>query len=224
MKFELHGLQSGTWADPETPKASRRPSSVFKVSWRQVLHSLDDETAKIGLAGPVIIEIGVQDYDIRQDRQGLLSGAGRPYHPGAVVSFESKKHGPMRYATDAYDSQPGHGSASLLPWQANVRAVTLTLEALRGIARWGVASSGQQYAGWAALPAGGRVTFPSADAALRWMMTRVPEGTAPAASARELYRVLAAKLHPDAAGSGADPEDWDRLQSARLLLQSANIL
>ncbi len=39
-------------------------------------------------------------------------------------------------------------------WQHNVRAIALTLEALRAVDRYGATETGQQYAGFKALPAG----------------------------------------------------------------------
>jgi hypothetical protein len=132
------------------------------------------------------------------------------------VSFDSD-YGPLRYATDAYERDWGHGMPS---WQANLRAIALTLEALRAIDRWGVSKRGEQYTGWKALPAGGEVTFPSADAALRWMREMAGESVS-LRSARLVYRDLAKRMHPDA---GGDTLDWERLSAARLLLMSAGIL
>jgi hypothetical protein len=217
MRFEIHAFRGGSWAGPETPKAQRRSANLFKVTWRQALQALDTETAHLRLAGPVIIEIGCQDYDIRADRQGLLART-HVAHPGAVVSFETKQLGPMRYAADAYERAWAGG---LLSWQANVRAVTLTLEALRSINRWGVAKSAQQYAGFLALPPGGTVTFATTDDALSWMRSRQP-GSFTGSTASDLYRALAREMHPDQAG--ADPDDWERLQAARLLLREAGKL
>jgi hypothetical protein len=39
-------------------------------------------------------------------------------------------------------------------WQHNVRAIALTLEALRAVDRYGATETGQQYTGFKALPAG----------------------------------------------------------------------
>jgi hypothetical protein len=228
MKFEVHPYQAGRWTDPETPSEARRGSAVFSQAgktrddargagfWRSALKLLDDETRQLKLDGLVVIEAGFADWDLRADRTGPLARVRESY-PGVVVSFTSKLWGPMRFATDAHEPKwagdpPG--------WQANVRAVALTLGALRAIDRWGVARRGQQYTGWKALPASDGQTFPSADAALRWMRGQAPEGLT-GTSARELYRELARRMHPDA---GGDPAAWDKLQAARLLLMAGKVL
>jgi hypothetical protein len=64
------------------------------------------------------------------------------------------------------------------------------------------------------------VTFPSADAALRWMAEQ-DDADAPPEYAGTIYRNLARRFHPDA---GGDPGDWDRLGAARLLLMGAGMI
>ena len=230
MKFEVHSYQAGQWMDTGTPPEARRGSSAFRQAgrrsgsfgedagfWKSTLQLLDDQTRFLGLDGLVIIEAGFADWDLRLDRHGPLARAQESY-PGVVVSFTSRLYGPMRYATDAYEAKylgdpPG--------WQANVRAVALTLQALRAIDRWGVARRGQQYTGWKALSASSGVTFPSADEALRWMSGHTPEDV-PGGTARELYRALARRWHPE--GSAPDAGQWERLEAAKLLLQSAGMI
>jgi hypothetical protein len=60
-----------------------------------------------------------------------------------VVSFPSR-FGRLSMASGRYMSTPRR----MPGWQANVRAVALTLEALRTVNRHGVAVSGEQYAGF----------------------------------------------------------------------------
>ena len=210
MRYETRPLVA--WTDPETPQ--RRSSSRFKASWADTLDFLSAEIAKVGGKEPVVIQVDVTEGDIRLD--GMLRANAKVGHPGVVLSFDSD-FGPLRYATDAYEQT---WSRDLPSWQANLRAIALTLEALRAIDRWGVSKRGEQYSGWRALPSGGSVTFPSADAALRWMqeMSGIP---ADEGSARLVYRDLARKMHPDAGGSSGD---WDRLDAAKLLLTKAGLL
>jgi hypothetical protein len=199
------------WTDPET--IPRRGAHVFRASWQDTLDLLADEIGKIDGKPPVVFQIDVQEADLRLD--GMLRSNAKVGHPGVVISFESK-YGPLRYATDTYERQWGHG---LDGWKANIRAIALALQALRAVDRWGVTKRGEQYAGWKALPPGGTVTFPTADAALRWMreMASMGEASAP----RDVYRALARKLHPDAGGNA---EDWDRLAAAKLLLTQGGLL
>jgi hypothetical protein len=235
MTFEVHPYQASRWADPETPSASRRGSAAFKQAgksrdagardisfWRSTLELLETETGQLKRDGTVIIEAGFAEWDLRADRSGPLARVSES-HPGVVVSLISKVHGPMRFATDAYELKyrgdpPG--------WQANIRAIALTLRALRDLDRWGVARSGQQYAGWLALPAGGTgLTFPSADAALRWMQEHKPKGFT-GDTTSELYKALAIRMHPDSGKHAAtwDPDDWTKLENAKLLLTTAKMM
>jgi len=207
VRYEIRPLVA--WTDPET--ASRRSTSRFRASWQDTLDFLSAEIGKIGGKEPVVIQLDVQEGDIRLD--GMLRANARVGHPGVVVSFDSD-FGPLRYATDAYEKDWAHGMPS---WQGNLRAIALTLEALRAIDRWGVSKRGEQYTGWKALPATSGVTFPSADEALRWMRDQAGD-TGPL---KTVYRDLAKRLHPDVGGSA---EEWEKLSAARLLLMSAGIL
>ena len=208
MRYEIRPLVA--WTDPETK--NRRSSSRFRASWQDTLDFLSAEIEKVGGKDPVVIQLDVTEGDIRLD--GMLRANAKVGHPGVVVSFESR-FGPLRYATDAYEKDWSRGMPS---WQANLRAIALTLEALRAIDRWGVSKRGEQYTGWKALPAGGSRPFTSADDALRWM--RGFGGPADLA-VRDLYRHLAKLLHPDA---GGDRAEWDRLDQARSLLVTAGML
>lgn len=217
MRYDIRPLVA--WTDPETPV--RRSSSRFKASWADTLEFLSAEISKVGGKEPVVLQVDVTEGDIRLD--GMLRANAKVGHPGVVVSFDSD-FGPLRYATDAYEKDWSHGMPS---WQANIRAIALTLEALRAIDRWGVSKRGEQYTGWKALPSGGSVTFPSADEAARWMRHQVANlitvrpDDLEKAPPRELYRMLARKMHPDAGGSA---DDWDRLDAAKLLLTNAGML
>jgi hypothetical protein len=230
MTFEVHPYQTGRWPETDTPSEARRGSGAFKQAgrrrdadvrdvsfWKSTLELLDDEVRYLAVASVVVIEAGFADWDLRTDRRGPLARV-RESHPGVIISFESGAYGPMRYATDAYEPK---WSGDPPGWQANVRAVALTLKALRDLDRWGVARRGQQYTGWKALPATSGVTFPSADEALRWMTEHKPKGFM-GDTARELYRALARRWHEN--GSAPDADQWERLEAAKLLLQTANLL
>jgi hypothetical protein len=219
MRYEIRPLVA--WTDPET--SPRRGAHVFRASWRDTLVMLGDEIERIGGQPPVVFQIDVTEGDIRLD--GMLRANAKAGHPGVVVSFLSD-FGPLRYATDAYERQWGHGMDS---WQANIRAIALTLEALRSIDRWGVSKRGEQYTGWKALPASTGTTFPSADEALRWMRSRAADLCDVPAEAvevtlppRDCYRLLARRWHPDT--PTADPDEWERLSNARTLLTTAGML
>lgn len=124
---------------PHKPTARRRRAS-FKTSYPRTIGLLEREVRALG-GGDVTMGVGLEEYDIRQDGQPRANARAR-VHPGVEVSFDSRDHGRQTFATDEYDD-----------WQDNVRAIALSLEALRAVERWGV-SKGKQYAGFALLTAG----------------------------------------------------------------------
>lgn len=188
----------GPWGRPVTK--ARASGYRFRAPWNDTLDLLDVETAKLGVRGVIAVRIDVQRGDIRRD--GMLRANASVGFPGIVVSFESR-HGPLSYATDAYDH-----------WQANVRAIALSLQALRAVDRYGVSKSGEQYAGWRAIEPPRPDGAGSPDEALRWL-EGVTETQGEGLSHRELLRRAAKILHPDR--NGSDRALWDRLDQARQL-------
>jgi hypothetical protein len=162
---------------------------------------LTSEIEKLGVKGTIAVRIDVQRGDIRQD--GMLRARASVGFPGVVVSFESR-YGPLSYATDEYDS-----------WQANVRAIALSLQALRAVDRYGVSKWGEQYAGWRAIESGRTAAvFASADEAERWL-----QQYGAGLPLRSMLRVAAKVCHPDA--NGGDRTAWNRYEAARQMLGTA---
>jgi hypothetical protein len=191
----------GPWTRPET--RHRAPASRFTASWSDTMNLLTSEIEKLGLRGAIAVQVDVERGDIRLD--GMLRANAKVRHPGVVVSFDSR-FGPLSYATDAYTT-----------WQANLRAIALSLQALRAVDRYGVTRSGEQYQGWRAIEAGQPHGFASADEALRWLEQQA--GVEPnKVGWRALLRVVSAKLHPDR--NGGDRAGWDRLDAARQVLEA----
>jgi hypothetical protein len=97
-------------------------------------------------------------------------------------------------------------------WQhirQNLRAIALTLAALRGVDRWGAATLEQAFTGFAALPAGDGDTTPT-ERPWREVLAVPADGwtvTAPASVvlryARDQARALLKLAHPDAGGTDA---------------------
>jgi hypothetical protein len=213
MRWEIRPL--GPWLGPVT--GDRKSSGAFKAHWDQTLALLDDEVEALGCDGPVVIQIDVLAVDLRAD--GMLRTRARVGNfPGVIVSFKSR-HGPLRYATDAYEQR---WSGNLPGWQANVRAIALSLEALRAVDRYGVSKRGEQYTGWSALPAAraqGAQWFTEPAEAESWMLGSAAElgvVNEPGVSLPDLYRRLAKQMHPDVRG---DSELWERLDAAATLLE-----
>jgi hypothetical protein len=133
----------------------------------------------------------------------LLRARARVDFPGAKVSFQSD-HGPLTYATDAYDQLY---TGSMPGWQANVRAIALSLQALRAVDRYGVTGSGEQYRGWTAIGAAPAEKTLTIDAAVQIL---APHWPGPASDLRTseaavtaAFRAGARVHHPDAGGTAA---------------------
>jgi len=209
----------GPWNRPITKE--RRSTGVFRASWDATLRLLLDEIDHLDPTGPIVLAVDVQRTDLRLD--GMLKARAQVGFPGVVVSFTSRRLGPLSYATDAYEQRYYSDMPS---WQANVRAIALSLGALRAVDRYGCTASGEQYAGWRAIEAAPveASALASADAALRWMREETDlgrSGLTADASPISLYRALARRFHPD---GGGDPASWTRLQEAYKQLAEAGLL
>jgi HNH endonuclease len=137
----------GKFTDPRKP-------NPFRASWSNTVELLDGELTNLG-ADPttVALQLAVTEGECRLDGQ-IRSGA-KVAHPGVILSFTTRRYGPLSYPCDTFEarwSQDGPG------WKINVRAIALGLEALRKVARYGIAGRGEQYTGWAALPPGDLAT------------------------------------------------------------------
>jgi hypothetical protein len=211
MRWQIRPL--GPWLGPVT--GDRKSSGVFKASWDDTLTLLGNEMEALGGDGAAIVQIDVQAFDVRADGM-LKSRAQVGNFPGVVVSFDSR-HGPLRYATDAYEQQ---WSGSPPGWQANVRAIALSLVSLRAVDRYGVSKSGEQYRGWTALAAAkpGQGPFTTRADAESWMLKCAAEsGISMWQGWDGLYKALAKVMHPDNKQTG-NADLWDRLDAAVKLL------
>lgn len=161
LEARFRPLADWPQADTKTRQAPR-----FTSTWGQTLSLLDAELGHLK-AKDVVLETFHRRQDLRND--GWPKADARvPPHPGVIVSFASS-FGPLRYLTDQFTSgsywvasigthgHPGYVPSKTVPypgWQANVRAIALSLEALRAVDRYGVSRRGEQYTGWNALPPG----------------------------------------------------------------------
>lgn len=138
----------------------------------------------------------VVSCNVRPRLTGLPPGGAAPSDPGVAVYWEDVKGRPRVMACDAWESVRG-----------NVRAIAITINALRQIERSGASQLLERaFTGFAALPAD---ASPSAwRTVFGW-----PDGepvTLETVSTR--YRTLARIRHPDAGGSH---EDLIQLNRAR---------
>lgn len=183
------------WPGELTDEANREGHS-FKASWSDTLELLGREVAYLG-ADEVVLQVAADERAMRLD--GGLRADAKPEHPGVIVSFDSKRHGALRYFTDRFTRNWGHQSPG---WQANVRAIALGLEALRKVERYGIANRGEQYTGWSALPSGADTS--TAYQELLLATAKMPDGsTWPPSPESQLtiYRMALKNAHPDMGGS-----------------------
>lgn len=215
------------WPQPET---KTRQIARFSASWSSTLDLLDRELRFLG-AKDVVIEAGFRMTDIRNDGWPR-DNAKTPAFPGVIVSFESV-WGPLRYLTDEFErSQAFRGGDSWTGpgWKANLRAIALSLEALRAVDRYGVTRRGEQYRGWNALPPGIPLgPTMSVDEAARFIQETGeyggPDGADESIQAiiddpmilTDYYRSAAKRLHPDL---GGDSEQFRRLGEAKTIIEA----
>jgi hypothetical protein len=210
VRYEFRPLEA--WTDPETRSRERAP---WTATWQSTLDMLARELGHLGVK-MAVIQVDASEADLRRD--GMPRGDAVVGHPGVIVSFESR-FGPLRYAADTY-----RGNAKHAAWQANLRAIALTLQALRSVDRYGATKRGEQYQGWTAIEAP-KPTFADWHAAAEWMRDyainelRIPHDAG--GDWNSLYRAMAKKMHPD---QGHPRADWDRLDEARRMLQKAGML
>lgn len=164
---------------PGWPRAKHRESSQFKVSIGVAFRALENELKLLG-ARQVIVSSNL----FRGSTGVPLSGQGKPKDPGVAVYFKLDARD-LSLACDRYEKV-----------EANMRALHLTVAALRGIERWG--SSGmveRAFTGFAALPAAG--------AKRPWWEVLGTQKAATIENARAARNRLARIYHPDAGGSEA---------------------
>jgi len=209
MRYEIRPL--GRWDRPVTEH--RASAGRFRVGWSDALEHLGREITALG-GSLAVIQIDAPEQDIRRD--GMLRSRAKVGFPGVKISFESR-HGPLTYATDAYQK---FYAGDLESWQANVRAITLGLEALRAVDRYGITRSGEQYRGWTQIEAGPGGGTSRDDAATVLLSTtgidvRHEHLLTDPEAVRKAYRSAAKRHHPD---NGGSDEVFRRIVQARDVL------
>lgn len=175
------------WPDGrERTPSHRREYGRFDLSSGRARDHLFDELKRLGARYPVIstnieLKLNGEPYASRKE----------PDDPGVAIYFEFKGRQHV-FACDRYDRA----------WK-NIRGIGKTIEALRGISRWGTGDMLERsFEGFAALPA------PDAS----WPTVL---GVGLHASTDEInaaYRNKARDAHPDAGGS---IEEMQRINQAR---------
>lgn len=189
-------------------RTKRRQCSPFSVKYAKLLDDLEDELKKLG-ARDIVVQAGLSRDDIRND--GWPRGGAVFHDPGVILSFVNRKGEEIAFPCDTY-----HG------YQANLRAISLTLTALRSIDRYGVSKHAEQYKGWKKLPpAPKRMTVVEALS----FVGRHGGGSYPvypdsADKFTSAYREAAKRLHPDKPDTGSH-EQFVLLQQAAEVVEEA---
>jgi hypothetical protein len=179
-----------------------RKGSQFTASWRDTLDLLEREVYAIqtrGMDDPILM-MDIEESDLRLD--GQVRANARPKSDAVALSFESTK-GHLTFRSDRYDSKPWGSKMDAL-WQHNVRAIALTLEALRAVERHGATQSEEQYVGFRQLAAAPAPAPPTSVEA--WTTLGIFAGYAgeipPAPEHQERVISMARRgAHPDGHGS-----------------------
>lgn len=191
-------------------KTQVRQPARFASAYSKTLDLLERELFHLG-GKNVVIQADCELSEIRND--GMLRSNARMRSPGIIVSFDSK-HGSLSYPCDRFTR-----------WEDNLRAIALSLEALRTVDRYGVTRSAEQYRGWAKIESTqSEAHFSTAhDAAYFVFRTGLPkemprpeEVLASSDRYREIYRAAAARVHPDR--MEGDDKKFKLLQRARVVL------
>lgn len=173
----------------------KRQSGQFKGSADRAQRDLCAEIARLGGRLPVISS----NVAIRRDGMPYADAARRKIDdPGVAVYFE--RNGKQQvFACDQYDA----------PWK-NIRAITKTIEALRGIARWGASDMLERsLSAFEALP-------PPSYERPWWEVLGVNQRPPSRESVERAYRELARERHPDAGGSDAMMAELNAARAAAL--------
>lgn len=210
------------WQDPHR----KRNGSPFASSYQSTLNLLVRELVQLGTV-EAMLQVDASERDVRLD--GQLRADAKVGHPGVILTVDTKRHGSLVYSCDAFNGgyRWSNGSHSRTAgWQENLRAVTLGLEALRKVERYGIANRGQQYAGYRELGSGielGEAPM-TVEQAARFIAEHASDGgwlsdvAEDPSFALALFKEAAKVLHPDV---GGDPELFRRLSRARDVLVEA---
>lgn len=181
QSFPLH------WPE-HWPRAKSRQNAPFQMTLAGARDHLMNELRLMGARYIVLSS----NLELRRD--GLpYANQRKPEDAGVSVYFQW--HGKqMTFACDRWNKV-----------EDNIRAIGKTIEALRGIDRWGASDMMERaFSAFEALPP------PEGFTQTCWTVLGVPEGSSPEEIAAA-YRSLARMAHPDKGGSR---EEWDALQSA----------
>jgi len=174
-----------TWP-PGRPRSARQETALFKTPLGAAIRRVQREVNLLGGRELVISS----NLPLRRDGAPTLR-AGYIRDLGVAVYFALKKK-PMCFACDRWNKI-----------EDNVQAIAKTIEALRGIERWGSGQMVEQaFTGFVALPAPEQP----------WQVLGLDTSTPTPDQVEAAYRRLASEHHPD---RGGDTHQMARINAAR---------
>lgn len=174
------------WPVKPTPHHARK-KAPFGGSWANTLGTLEREI--VHLRGrDILVQAFFRPQDIRNDGWPR-SSAPNPSGPGVIVSFDSPNGGLSFPCDTFYD------------WRHNLRAIALSLSALRAVERYGVTRQQEQYKGWRRLEAAPASSVKRAEAIAFISKLTGLDAEAVEADPVVAYRKAASVAHPDQGGS-----------------------
>ena len=183
---------------PRTPVCDQE-WGPFKTTMNDAQNGLLYEIEKLG-GHHVVLSTNIR---LRQD--GLPYTRDREPDDGGVAVYFEYKGQPMCFACDRY-----------LKVRANIQAIRKTIEALRGIERWGASDMMERaFTGFMQLPAPGQSDVRG------WReVLGIADGITDLGYIKHAYRRLCAERHPDRGGSDAAMSElnraWEQAQEALL--------
>lgn len=213
MKYTVRPLTDRAWiaAKPRVP-------SRFTSTWTDTLTLLEREVNALqtpGMDDPVLM-VDAQESDFRLD--GRLRARAKLGTSAVALSFDSV-NGPMMFRCDRYDSTPWMNRMEV--WQHNVRAIALTLEALRSVDRYGATQSGEQYAGWRQIGSEAHAVPDMTETEAAWQTLCHAARTDRSAGFRKVSQIARRRTHPDL--NGGDHARWADVQNAIQILEGAGL-
>ena len=186
---------------------SKPRRSPFSAPPQKTLDLLKRELAAIG-ATEVTIYADFRPSQIRRDGWPRM---GETAHSNGVI-LEFKLPGGLKvtYPCDAFDDCTD-----------NLRAIALSLEALRAVDRYGVTKRGEQYKGFAALPppivTEAPMTIDQAKEFVRGLANKTIPHPDVWLDWDHVYRWAVKVAHPD---RGGDTKQFQRLQDAMYIIKA----
>ncbi len=201
MSFQIVTEPIDRW--PAESSRQRKPPP-FKASYADTIELLTRELDMLDTKGRAVIQVVTRNggQDLRRD--GLLRAQAKIEHPGVRLSFTCRQ-GDLTFATDEFEQE---WNWQIPGWQANLRAIALSLEALRKVDRYGITRSGEQYRGWQALESGPAKLTPEQAKGVLHLHSQTGLGT----PIEQAYKMAKARTHPDRNGGRRGP--WDDVERA----------